>query len=131
MHAAGKESEISSVVEASVEKYGIHAYRVLRKSIRGTGLQAHHLIEKRFAATLEMKASEIPSIALPKVVHQVFTNLWRNAISYGEGTLNATKENIIKAVERIYKDFPGLLDKTTEYLNSLDSSLHITYENNT
>jgi len=120
LHVAGKESEISSVVEASVEKYGIHAYPVLRKSIRGTGLQAHHLIEKRFAATLEMKASEILSIALPKAVHQVFTNKWRSAISYGRGTPQATKAILREAITEVYTDFPDLFRRTVDFLNSLN-----------
>ena len=125
MHAAGKESEISSVVEASVEKYGIHAYSVLRKSIRGTGLQAHHLIEKRFAATIEMKASEIPSIALPKDVHQLITNKWRSAISYGRGTAQATKAILREAITEIYTDCPDLFRRAVNFLNSLDEATKV------
>ena len=41
--------------------------------------------------------------------HQKFTNAWRALIPYGEGTREATREQIIQAAKQIYKEFPELL----------------------
>ncbi len=62
--------------------FGIRSYNQLRGVTSGTGLQAHHLIEERFAKGLGLDAGKIPSIALTPQEHQVFTNAWRNAIGY-------------------------------------------------
>jgi len=49
------------------------------------------------------------SIALTKAEHQVFTNNWRKAISYGEATANATSDQVMNAARQIYKEYPGVL----------------------
>lgn len=115
-----EKATVLQTVRASIGRYGIHPYTVLRRAIRRTGLQSHHLIEKRFAEILGLKASEIPSIVLSKDAHLVFTNLWRKAIPYGEDTANATKQGIMVAVEKVYNDFPELFDQAREYLRRLD-----------
>jgi len=47
--------------------------------------------------------------------HQVFTNLWRAEIGYRNSgqavtTLNATKEQIWTAAQKIYAQYPELLE---------------------
>jgi RHS repeat-associated protein len=87
----------------------IMSYRALRLVIRGTGLEAHHLIEKRFARLLGQKASQMLSIALTKEEHQAFTNAWRAAIPYGRGTAEATKERVLEVAADIYRNHPAIL----------------------
>jgi hypothetical protein len=50
------------------------------------------------------------SIALTQTEHQAFTNAWRNAIPYGEGTINATREQVMNAAKQIYKEYPEILN---------------------
>lgn len=49
------------------------------------------------------------SIALTRAEHQVFTNAWRAAIPYGQGTLNATREQIYTAARQVYSNYPQIL----------------------
>ncbi|WP_299244094.1 DUF6443 domain-containing protein [uncultured Aquimarina sp.] len=109
-----KTVEISLSSFSYASKYGIQAYGKLRKAITGTGLQAHHLIEQRFANLLGVKVSQMASIALTKAEHQIFTNAWRSEIGY-EGskaaitTLGATADDVYKAARKIYKNYPEIL----------------------
>jgi hypothetical protein len=41
------------------------------------------------------------SVAVTKAEHQVFTNAWRQAIPYGEGTANATPLQIENAARQM------------------------------
>ena len=82
----------------------------LRYALQGTGLQAHHLLEKRFAAILGQAESQMLSVAVTRAEHQVFTNAWRQAIPYGAGTAGATPQTILTAAREIYKDYPAILN---------------------
>ncbi len=90
-------------------KYGARQYGALRATLKGTGLQAHHLIEKRFAAVMGEKASEMLPIAVTWAEHQVFTNAWRAAIPYGAGTAAATQQQVYDAARNIYANHPAIL----------------------
>ncbi|EJL64498.1 RHS repeat domain-containing protein, partial [Flavobacterium sp. CF136] len=96
------------------EKYGIKSYSALKTLLKGKGLQAHHLIEQRFAGTLGVTPGSMSSIAVTAEEHQIFTNAWRAEIGY-EGskatttTLEASKTQIYSAAKRIYKDYPQIL----------------------
>jgi hypothetical protein len=50
------------------------------------------------------------SIPLTVEEHQPFTNAWQAAISYGEGTLQATIEEVWYHAQMIYADHPNLLE---------------------
>lgn len=89
--------------------YGLKPYTMLRKALKGTGLQAHHLLEARFEEILGQKASQMLSVAVTKSEHQVFTNAWRRLIPYGAGTEGATKKSIMEAARKIYADHPVIL----------------------
>ncbi|MFK8288388.1 hypothetical protein ACI76W_03930 [Capnocytophaga canimorsus] len=88
--------------------YGIDSYKNLRKLVKGTGLEVHHLIEKRFAKIFKppKKAREMLSMVLTKEEHQVFTNTWRKAIPYGT---KPTEKQIKAAAKEIYKNYPEIL----------------------
>ena len=93
----------------------IDTYRNLRKVNKGSGLEVHHILEKRLARDISKGVAEkqsrkafnnIYSIALTKEDHQIFTNLWRRNLNYGI-THDHTDE-ILKAGLDVYKDRPDL-----------------------
>lgn len=91
------------------EQFGIKSYAQLGNALKGTGLQAHHLIEDRFAALMGQTTRQGLSVAVTPAEHQVFTNAWRAAIPYGAGTANATVEQVINAARQIYAGYPAIL----------------------
>jgi hypothetical protein len=94
---------------ARAADFGVQPYSRLRMVLKGTGLEAHHIIEKRFAALLGEKASGMASVAVTSSEHAAFTNAWRAAISYGRGTASASKESVLKAARQIYREYPAIL----------------------
>lgn len=79
---------------------GIDTYSNLRKVNKGTGKEVHHIVEKRFADSLDIdNTNNMLSIALSKSEHQVFTNAWRVALPYGN---NYSKMQILGAAVKIY-----------------------------
>jgi len=94
---------------ANAADYGIKPYNELRRRTRGTGLEAHHLIEQRFAGTLGVNPRTMGAIALTPAEHQMFTNAWRRAIPYGTGTATASRQQIMAVARDIYKDYPEIL----------------------
>jgi hypothetical protein len=82
----------------------------LTGALKGTGLQAHHLIEQRFAGLMGQNARQMASIAATKAEHQAFTNAWRQAIPYGQGTANATQQQVLDAARQIYSGYPEILN---------------------
>ena len=79
-------------------------YKLLRKIIAGTGLQAHHLIEKRFLFILDFTGCELAMAVTPDE-HQIITNAWRAAIPYGpNGTYCATAAEVLSTAQAIYSD---------------------------
>jgi hypothetical protein len=96
-------------------EFGVRSYNDLSKALSGTGLRAHHIIEQRFAERLGLDPNLMQSVALTPEEHQVFTNLWRAEIGYSNSgqaitTLNATKEQIWAAAQKIYAQYPELLE---------------------
>ena len=87
----------------------IGTYSQLRKLIKGSGLEAHHLIEKRFKGLFGESAGQMLSQVLSPENHQAFTNAWRQLIPYGEGTANATRETVLNAAREVYREFPDIL----------------------
>jgi RHS repeat-associated protein len=96
-------------------EFGIRSYNELRTLIAGTGLRAHHIIEQRFASIFGLRPGHMQSVALTPEEHQIFTNMWRAEIGYSNSTqaittLNATAEQIWAAAQRIYAQYPELLE---------------------
>ena len=116
-------SELNSFDKAA--DFGVDTYKNLRKQVtselgKGSDLEVHHLIEKRFASKLGLKEDDIPSIVLTKEEHKKFTAAWREAIGYNRSgaditTDDATKEVILNAAKKIYKDYTEIF-KTIESL---------------
>jgi hypothetical protein len=91
------------------DEYGIQSYSQLARELKGTGLQAHHLIEQRFAGVMDESARQMESIAVTPAEHQMFTNAWRKLIPYGEkGTGQATRGSVLNAARDIYAKYPAI-----------------------
>ncbi|MCR6712221.1 MAG: hypothetical protein NVV57_05790 [Demequina sp.] len=85
---------------------GIAPYSTQRLVTAGHGgeIQAHHLIEKRFADVMGGNTSDWASIVVTRSEHQAFTNAWRQAIPYG--TRNVTPAMVNNAARDIYGYYP-------------------------
>lgn len=102
-------------------KHGILTYSNLKRAIAGKGLEAHHIIEKRFLPALQkiknLTAGKMKSVALTHAEHQVFTNRWRDFFEYGKTNYKGlSPTQIWKAAKKIYKDYPELLDAAKKTL---------------
>jgi len=94
--------------------YGIDSYKNLKKLTKGTGLEVHHLVEKRFASKLKMNPNNMKSIVVDPKSHQGITNTFRKAIPYGSGTEGASKGLIESTYKSIYKDNPEILKELSK-----------------
>ena len=88
-------------------EYGLQSYKNLTKALKGTGLQAHHLIEQRF------KLGHQISVAVTKAEHQVFTNAWRKLLPYGK---SYTINQVWNAAKKVYAKYPALLEAVRKAL---------------
>ena len=68
---------------SKASEFGIKSYNALRKQLKGTGLQAHHIIEQRLVKHLGINVGEMLSVAVTPAEHQKFTNAWREIFKYG------------------------------------------------
>lgn len=84
-------------------EYGLKGYNQLRNQLRGTGLQAHHIIEQRFGLGINT------AVAVTPAEHQVFTNAWRKLIPYGTNYAALTATQVYEAAQKVYKDYPAIL----------------------
>jgi hypothetical protein len=73
----------------------------------GSGLQVHHLIEKRFAGVMQVKEGEMLSVVVTRTEHQVFTNQWRSMFPYGRPP--PSQAQIMDAARSIYANHPAIL----------------------
>ena len=90
--------------------------KIFERGVRqGAGLDVHHLIEQRFARKLGLDPASIPSVVLTREKHQMFTNAWREYIGYDNmksaiRTSTASLEDVWMAAQKVYQDYPELLD---------------------
>ena len=114
-----KTLKVADRVKAIKDGAVIMPYKELRKLTKNTGLEAHHLIEKRFASALGMKSDEILSIAIDSDTHKTITKAFRDRIPYRakNESMEITKmrndaQSIWNAVRDVYieKDMTEYLD---------------------
>lgn len=122
--AAKKVTEVveDALLTAPIEatKLVIKAYSKLRKQGQVAGTEVHHILEKRLLPALRslgLTKSNILSIRLVKDAHQVFTNAWRDVISYGQDYRNISIDFIWEKAQDVYADHPELLDAVQEMLH--------------
>ena len=116
VHNAG---EVCIGLSKSFEKageYGFKSYNKLRAAVikkvgKGSGLEVHHLLEKRLRAAFNPKpsAGSMISMVLTKAEHRIFTNTWRKAILYGTKYKKLSEKFIKDTVKDIYKEYPEIL----------------------
>jgi hypothetical protein len=105
--ARGAASAFGNLSRAA--EFGIKPYGELRSILQGSGLRAHHLIEQRFASLMGQDARKMLAIVVTPAEHQAFTNAWRLVIPYGQGTANATRQQVLDAARQIYSRAPEIL----------------------
>ena len=89
-------------------EFGIASYNSLKRMVgTGSGLQVHHLIEKRFAGVMQVKEGEMLSVVVTRTEHQVFTNQWRSMFPYGRPP--PSQAQIMDAARSIYANHPAIL----------------------
>ena len=109
--------ELGAFEKAS--EFGVNSYKSLKTAVtrkygKNSGLEVHHLIEKRFATTLQVDEKDMAAIVLTPEEHQLFTQKWRNLIGYSNSnadivTETASVEDIKKAARKVYEDYPEIL----------------------
>lgn len=101
-------SKFGSLTHSSAGIAPFSTQRAITIGQRGA-IQAHHLIERRFARQIGGNTDDWASIVVTRSEHQVFTNAWRQAIPYGAGTRTASRAQIEGAARQIYADYPEIL----------------------
>ena len=104
----------------------VKALKTVKRRLRNdgqwpSGTQIHHLVEQRFATTLGIHPDDFPGIVLTAREHQEFTNAWRDAIgrinsNNSINTSTATPADIWAASERIYANYPEVLEFVKQFL---------------
>lgn len=86
----------------------IGKYHKLKKLNNGSGLEVHHIVEKRFSKMLGFgkTGSSMPSIALPQSKHRDYTTKWRQHVPYGT---RPERKEVLSAAISIYADDPEML----------------------
>ena len=93
----------------------IDTYADLKKISAGSGNEVHHIIEKRFAKSINFgNANNMQSIILTKKDHAFFTKTWRNELPYGR---TYTPTQIYNAAQKVYAGYPTLLNSVRKTLN--------------
>lgn len=73
----------------------------MTKELKGTGLQAHHIVDQRFKLGIQDIVAVTPS------EHQIFTNVWENYCLLG---WNYSTSEIWGAAQQVYADYPAILN---------------------
>ena len=98
-------SKVAETVEGAGD--AIDTYRDLKKVTKGTGLEVHHIVEKRLGNALGYEnTNDMLSIALSKADHKQYTKKWRGLLPYGSSYKD---KRILETAIKIYSDNPKLL----------------------
>ena len=112
VRAANQVQDLSRAAE-----FGIHTVGDLKQLARGQGLEAHHIIEQRFGNTLGIgNTDDMLGVVLTHEEHVRFTQAWRQRIGYRNQLMDLTTgtvtnvDDIWRAAQEVYKDYPELLE---------------------
>ncbi len=72
------------------------------------------LNSEKFGLLVAKPHERIRAASKPKAEHLIFTKAWRDEIGHRGSnalinTTNATKDDVIRAARKIYKDYPEIL----------------------
>ena len=102
-------------------KYGIKSYSLLRQLLKGTGLHAHHIVEKRLVQYMGINMEDMLSVAVTAAEHQRFTNAWRKIFPYGTTNYSTLRRiDIWEAAQNIYTNYPDILEVAERILFGLE-----------
>jgi RHS repeat-associated protein len=93
-------------------EFGLGSYGALKKKVgKGSGLEVHHLIEKRFSPAFEgVRERDMLSVVVTPAEHKVFTGHWRAAFPYGKQQYRDIPEQaIMQQARTIYGNYPLIL----------------------
>ena len=101
------------LVDAMHKNGTIGEYAVMKQFTTGLNgtMQAHHIVEKRFAKMLKIPdADTIPSVLLTEAEHKAIT------AALAKKTANAeTPKELWKAYQEVYQDYPHWLEAIKKY----------------
>lgn len=102
---AAASSVVGAVKTINSYKKTVDTYSSLTKQYKGTGMEAHHIIEKRLVKGSNWETSQMPSVELTKAVHRSYTNAWRKIVPYGTKYTPGLnyKYRLYKASNIVYK----------------------------
>jgi hypothetical protein len=106
-----KSGKLLKVIDGKTVRWlgEVRPYKQLRKLIKKTGKEAHHLIEKRFARRLGIDPDDIPAAMMLPGGHrgegESFTNLMRKQIEYGKNYDDIPIQKIYEAHRDAYKKY--------------------------
>jgi len=95
----------------------------LPQSLKRPGVQAHHLIEKRFARVFRLNENDIPSVLLPQDQHTRrggIHSMINSLIPHGnrrDGSRSYNTAQILRAYQQVYADRPDWLDAITAIMS--------------
>ncbi len=106
-------------------------YSYMRRNMIGSGLESHHVIEKRF---LDVLKKYLPSCAnltegqmlatpLNPQAHRAITAAWEKVLEYGDSGQAYTLTQVIDAAQTVYADNPVLLKAANDWLISLGATI--------
>jgi RHS repeat-associated protein len=91
----------------AIDPMGWEAIIEYQAQPKNSGLQAHHVIERRFGKVIAQAMCTLAAV-LTVEDHQVITNAWRAKFPYGMNYSTLTAGQIFEAAEVIYADWPEI-----------------------
>ena len=116
------DDSIDALEFAKSGNYLVGSYREMKKYTAGYKgvIQAHHLLEQRLCLALGLDINDMISVVLTKEQHQLFTNLWSDAIARGTNyTIYKNWDDLRDIAKEVYRDYPELFALLDQYMNSL------------
>lgn len=94
-------------------------YIFLKESFKeiNTGIEIHHGIEKRLEACFDVHPDNFLAIPLEVAEHRIITKRFRDAIPYGKDYQLLEYEDIIDAVNYVYKDNPEIRNTMIQWVD--------------
>ena len=116
--ASSVDNAVDTASSLIVLQRNVGTYNDLRKIYRYSGAEVHHIIEKRFFRQFTEIGSpgRMMGVALSPAEHAYFTKEWRKFLPYGA---SYSKERVIEAAYRVYKDNPQLLQAALSQINRM------------
>jgi RHS repeat-associated protein len=92
-----------------IEEYTIGIYNRLRVAANRVGLEAHHILPKRFACLFEISSGLMMAVALTPANHQYYDNLWEELAPYKGGKSCLAAADVLAVALEVYEDDPDIL----------------------